>query len=450
MKSFIQLFSSVKLAVFLLIIITLASILGTLIPQNRSQEAYQEKYGNFSELLTEMEITRLYQSWWYISILFLFGLNTTVCTLKRLTSKFRQTFKPRISVPEKRILKYTEHKKIRNFGGRDTEASQLKQLLKTRHFRVKEAVDKDTHNILARKKTAGIFGADIVHVGILIILIGGILTGAGGFRRNLNIIEGQTVDVPQADFQIRLDKFETEYYPKGAVKDWKSTLTVIESGKEIVTKTIEVNHPLSYKGYVFYQSSYGWDWNNLQLDILVMNSESDQSETEIQMTMEETYTLTDGVTQVTALSFVPDFVITEGNRVATRSMQPNNPAVYLKSTRNNAEIFSGWIFAKFPDFSQSHQGSEQPISFILEEVHAPQYSGIQAARDPGTNVIWGGCLVLMLGLFAAFYWPSRTLRFKLSSSGSHTEILAGGESKKNQEEFQREFHTIISELRRSK
>jgi len=41
-----------------------------------------------------------------------------------------------------------------------------------------------------------------------------------------------------------------------AVSDYKSILRVVENGKTVKTKTIEVNDPLKYKGYVFYQSSY--------------------------------------------------------------------------------------------------------------------------------------------------------------------------------------------------
>lgn len=40
------------------------------------------------------------------------------------------------------------------------------------------------------------------------------------------------------------------------VKDYKSILRVMDGGKTVMTKTIEVNDPLKYKGYVFYQSSY--------------------------------------------------------------------------------------------------------------------------------------------------------------------------------------------------
>jgi hypothetical protein len=44
------------------------------------------------------------------------------------------------------------------------------------------------------------------------------------------------------------------------IKDFKSTLKIIEDGKVVKTKTIEVNNPLSYKGIDFYQANY--DPNN--------------------------------------------------------------------------------------------------------------------------------------------------------------------------------------------
>ena len=47
--------------------------------------------------------------------------------------------------------------------------------------------------------------------------------------------------------------------PLPAVKDYKSTLVIVDGGKEAARKTIEVNKPLHYGGYHFYQHSYDPD-----------------------------------------------------------------------------------------------------------------------------------------------------------------------------------------------
>jgi hypothetical protein len=41
------------------------------------------------------------------------------------------------------------------------------------------------------------------------------------------------------------------------VKDYRSDLSVLEEGETAVRKVVEVNHPLHYGGYRFYQASYG-------------------------------------------------------------------------------------------------------------------------------------------------------------------------------------------------
>ena len=57
--------------------------------------------------------------------------------------------------------------------------------------------------------------------------------------------------------------------PRAAqVKDFKSTLKVVKDGEVVKEKTIEVNAPLSYGGYTFYQSGYNPEdhkWTSLQV-----------------------------------------------------------------------------------------------------------------------------------------------------------------------------------------
>ena len=54
--------------------------------------------------------------------------------------------------------------------------------------------------------------------------------------------------------EIRLDYKRMEL--GGRIKDYKSRLQVIQGGKVVASKTIEVNKPLKYRGYAIYQSSY--------------------------------------------------------------------------------------------------------------------------------------------------------------------------------------------------
>jgi len=50
------------------------------------------------------------------------------------------------------------------------------------------------------------------------------------------------------------DKFTFSY--QRTVKDWVSCLQILKAGKVIASKDIEVNHPMHFAGYNFYQHSY--------------------------------------------------------------------------------------------------------------------------------------------------------------------------------------------------
>lgn len=51
-------------------------------------------------------------------------------------------------------------------------------------------------------------------------------------------------------------KWSVRYSPPGMVRDYFSDLEIVRDGQVVERKTIEVNHPLYYGGYFFYQDSY--------------------------------------------------------------------------------------------------------------------------------------------------------------------------------------------------
>lgn len=450
MKALLHFFTSVKLAIVLLIIIIIASILGTLVPQGRSGEEYLVRYGQLSGFLQRLQFTQLYQSIWYIGLLAFFGLNIIVCTLTRLSPKIRRVFRPLVEADPKNIqaLKIKEKFRLALEPGAAKDAA--KKELERRRYRVKDTEKKGRIFLLARKRVLGWFGSDIVHLGLLIILAGGILSGLAGFKGSLSFAENQTLPVPGADFSLRLDKFITEYYPNGSVRDWKSNLTVIDAGRAVRQKAIEVNHPLSYEGYVFYQSGYGWDWQSPTLEVWVKKSSDPAYLGKLSLNVGEKSALEDESLQVSVVRFLPDFVLDEKREPATRSLEPNNPAAFIEGWEGEEKVFSGWIFAKFPDFSRLHGAKETKLTFELKDIKAPQYSVVQIARDPGVPWIWVGCCVLMVGLLLAFYWPTREVRLVLEESGGKSEVTAGGISTKSPEAFRQEFSDIANAVRKTK
>lgn len=338
--------------------------------------------------------------------------------------------------------------RFKKTGTVDDWRAAFRRELRSRRYKVREETSKARTCLLARKGTLGWFGSDVVHLGLLIILAGGLVSGAAGFRDYLPLREGQTLPAPRGDFEVRLDKFETELYPQGSVKAWKSTVTVVENGRNVLTKVVAVNHPLAYKGLNLYQSSYGWDWNSPEVELWA-KKKSDPAYLEKRKLHPGEKAGLPGGLELRVERFVPDFIIGQDKQVESRSEQPNNPAVRVSLTKGPETLFGGWVFANYPDFTGMHSGGPADFSVELKDVHAPQYSVLEAAKDPGADVIWLGCVLIMAGLFLAFYWPTREIKVVLEGSPGKTDIAAGGLTAKSREAFEAEFQEILAALRRN-
>jgi hypothetical protein len=118
----------------------------------------------------------------------------------------------------------------------------------------------------------------LIHAGIVLILAGGIIGSErshaffnrrsstprpvralmplheGQTSKTAFLDDGQPVELP---FEVRLKKAAIEYYPSSQMpKDYLSDLEIIDDGVLVKAAQIEVNKPLYYKGYHFYQNTF--------------------------------------------------------------------------------------------------------------------------------------------------------------------------------------------------
>jgi cytochrome c biogenesis protein len=451
MKSLIRFLSSVKLAITLIIIIVIVSILGTLIPQDRSAAEYADRYRGLAGWLMRLHFTDLYHSAWYIALLSLLALNTVVCTLTRLGPKLRKTFRPNLEAEAKALLALKNSARFSKKLGLEDTAGRARQALARRRFKIQEQAETDRINLLGRKRTLGWFGSDIVHLGLLVILAGGIFSSLTGLRVFLTLEKGKPQQLQPAGFQVRLDKFETEYYPGGrSVKAWKSTLTTIEAGGREQSAVVEVNRPFSYKGFVLYQNSYVPQAKSSLLWLEVSDKARNVGRPATLRPGQSTR-LADTDLTLRLLRFEPDFVRDEGGLVSSRSEEMNNPAAQIELSRGGEILTSGWVFARYPDYPLIHGNKASDFTVALRDIQpgiSSDFSVIEAAQDRGVSLIWVGCGLLMAGLFLAFYWPTREVRLHLEGAAGRTEVFAAAIGSKSREALTSEFDSLMSELRR--
>jgi len=443
----IKFLSSVRLAIVLIILLILASVVGTLIPQGWTPPEYAARFGRMSGVLMRLQLTGVYHSLWFLALLLLLAANITVCTLSRLSAKWTKAVKPGLDIEPAALLAGKTSGSVKKPGPVADSLAAVRRELGRRRYRQRESVRPDRSFVLARKRTLGYFGSDLVHLGLLVILAGGILSARAGSREYLKLEEGRSAAVPAAGFDVRLERFQTELYPQGGIKAWTSRVTVVEEGRDAFIREIKVNHPLSHRGFRLYQSGYGWNWDQPVLELWVKKP-SDPAFLEKRLVRPgEKAALPDGC-ELRVERFVPDFIIGRDRQVESRSDEPRNPAALVQVRKGADTLFSGWAFAQYPDFGGGHSGPEPVFSVELKDIQAPQYTILEASRDPGAQLIWLASLFICAGLFLAFYWPAREIRLVLEVRNGKTEITAGGTTAKSRESFDLEFQEILSSLRK--
>lgn len=91
-----------------------------------------------------------------------------------------------------------------------------------------------------------------------------------------------------------------------------------------------------------------------------------------------------------------------------------------------------------------------PVYLQLQEFEEVKASVLQVTRSPGKNVVYLGCLLLTLGVFAMFYIRERRMWIWLrSEANGSTHALMALSTQRRTLDFEKEFETLKTQLAQS-
>jgi cytochrome c biogenesis protein len=443
-------FRSLKLTIFLLILLALVSIIGTVITQNATPQEYVQRYGSsLYEVLDFFHLFDMYHSWWFQMILVMLVINLIACSLQRFPGTWNQVVRgPRPGGLEDSLLRglpYTERiKDVRPISKMEENIQSLvaKGFGKPMRIETESAI-----TFFGEKGKISRLGAYITHLSLLIVIIGGLVGSISGFRGFVNILEGETVnrvfirekrgEVPRPlDFSVRCDDFNVTFYDvpgkQKFVKEYASTLTVLEKGKEVLKKTIQVNHPLHYRGLAFYQSSYG----ALREFTIGITGKNRKEKITVRAMEGDTFPIMDSNVRVRVLNYAPQ-IHNFGEGVQVVLLRPNQPARSYWLLRNGS----------FPPFDEK-KGDDVILS--MEALASKEYTGLQVTKDPGVWIVWVGCSLMIFGFIVSFYFSHQRIWVRIPKEGSQKggrEIVLAGSVNRNRIGFEKAFQSLVEGVR---
>lgn len=382
--------SSMQFALFLLVILAAACAAASFITQGLSYEQYAGLYGERAAgLILALHLDDAFHSLWFVVMAaFLLG-NLMLCNLTRLPSLLTRT--------KNALNPQTALSSPGEFTEEGVEAPE--KLFARLHFPKPQrgTLPDGRPWLFAGKNAAGLWGAWVCHVGIFLLILGFGLGQATYEEYSVYGVAGQTKALGETGLLVTIDDFQTTYLgeTEEAVDQYISALTVREpaTGKT-GTATVSVNNPAALFGYRFYQNSTGWAARlNIAKDGAPLQSEV--------VCAGDYLPVRDKPELILYLAhFYPDYALQPGVGPTTLTNELKNPA-YLYMVYFRGELLGMNVLLP---------GEELTIDEYTVTFTEPQsFTLIQVKRDAYSGLALLGGLVVMLGLFLAFYLQPKRL-----------------------------------------
>ena len=452
-----NMFSSMKLTLALLIILASTSIFGTLIPQQ--QEAMRFAQGLSPGLLRFFELLGLfdlYHSLWFRTIIGLLALNLVICSINRLPATLRLFRAPSRPDRSKPFENLPPERSFLVKGGIEDAGNRVADFLRT-HYRgvvIKSTAEKDF--LYAESGRYSYFGVYLIHFSILLILMGGIIGSVFGFDAYVNILEGDTVDsvalsgdttTMKLGFSVYCEEFSVEYYDNGSPKEYRSDLSFLAEGEPPMEASLLVNHPITFNGITFYQSSFGTILGKAHLRIRKENGDPEESAIEVEPGIP--FSLPGSEAQFQVLDADSNYRGAMGP-AAQISVQPQGEGkeeirfLIFKDMETLRARYPEAMF-KSPTLNPS---TFKPYTFFLEDLESRYYTGLQVSRDPGVPLVWLGFFLMVAGFIVTFFTSHKKVWVRVSMSQGKARISVAGRANKNPVGLERELHQVTHKLQK--
>ncbi|ADR18398.1 cytochrome c biogenesis protein ResB [Calditerrivibrio nitroreducens] len=407
MRKILDIFSSVKLTLWLMVLIIILSSIGSFISVSNPDSGILGLVSKLTgmghqdvmAIFDKMGLLDAYHSSLFIGMLILFTINLTVCTFYKLPNILK-FLKSEVKV-NKAVFEKQGCIKIE----KDIDVKSLKDRLDEifKRYKIAEERDGDKYFFTAEKGGFSRVGVYVVHLGIIVILISGILGGIFGYNGKIAILEGDTDDTIilkdnktlKLPFNIKLNEFSVSYYDNSTkAKEYKSEIIISKKDKPDEAFVVGVNKQAKYENLKIYQASYGfYPSKDVTFRFLF---KANGVEKKIQVKMDEVYRINENLS-FAVRDFAPSLSLDSEGRLINLNDMMVNPAVVVEFFVDNESKGSVPILANY-----QQTGIFDGFELHFLKAYGVQFSVFSINYNPVINLIYIGFIILSVGIFISF------------------------------------------------
>ncbi|WP_322015342.1 cytochrome c biogenesis protein ResB [Paraburkholderia sp. J12] len=324
-RSAVELLSSMRFAISLLVVLAIASIIGTVLTQDDPYPNYVNQFGPFwADIFRSLSLYTVYSAWWFMTILGFLVASISLCVIRNAPKMVAdmKSWKDKVREGSLRAFHHKGEFALPE-ASREQTVATLGKLVGRLGYRFVVRESEGATLIAAKRGALTRIGYIFAHLAIVVICLGGLLdsnlpikfqmwlfdktpirsnavindiapehrlsASNPTFRGYAWVPEGQYVStailnqpdgslIQDLPFSIQLNKFIVDYYSTGMPKLFASDIVVIDhkTGQRIPAR-IEVNEPFEYDGVSIYQSSFQDGGSQMSMTAWPMAGASAQS-----------------------------------------------------------------------------------------------------------------------------------------------------------------------------
>jgi cytochrome c biogenesis protein len=478
---------SMRTALILLLVLALAAVAGSLVPQEGFPGAAAEiarlhrDHPFRAELFQRLGLFDVYGSWWFTLIYTLLLISLAACLFPRTRALLRNLLARPVLVREVDGFRHYAERPLA--GEPDAALSRARRVLRRRRFRVRGPEDA---TIAAEKGLLREIGSLAFHWSFFLLLIGVIYGRGTGFTGTAVIAEGETWAEIHAGYDgsaregrffnedhsgllVHVRDFQVRYRPDLTPEEFTTRADLARpDGTLLGPVDIRVNHPANALGVKLYQAGYGW------APVVRVEREGEPIADAPLITLqppagegEDPRTLPwRGILRLPSLrpQVAIVFELYPDGLAALASLQGGEPLPMVEN-RNPFLTFDAYRgdlpeTAAFTLDSLDTSGLQEFASGLVGEggtedlgdgvtlgfPELREYTVLQVSRDRGLWIMLAAGILILLGLLPALYDSRRRLWVRAERSGEGTVLKVGGFALQRRDQFEEEFARVVDEL----
>jgi cytochrome c biogenesis protein len=454
--------TSMRTALILLLLLALAAIPGSIIPQrgvdSLKTSNWQEQHPKLTPIYEKLGLFAVYDSPWFAAIYILLVISLVGCILPR-TWVYLRAIRADPPAAPRNLARLPDHASYETDEEVAAVVDRARTVLRAKGYRVR-AADGDEDAVSAERGYLREVGNLVFHLSVLVVLVGFGMGSLFGYKGGVIVVEGSgfTNGLTQYDdfvpgklfkaddlepFSFTIDDFNVDWLTsgprQGMAKGFESHLTYRE-GRDGDPKSydLRVNHPLTIGDTEIFLIGHGY-----APVITIRDGEGNVTYSGPTIFLPQDQSLLSfGV--VKAPDAKPDQIGLEGLFYPTFVKLDGDPVNVMGDLKNpllSLLVYTGDLGMDNAGTQQVKRPDGKPLRLDLslhEKAKLPngmgtvsfdkvvQWNKIQISQSPGKRIALAGVLLALLGLLGSlFIRPRRVwVRARRQGDGTLVEVAA--------------------------